>query len=177
MKQSEPVIHSDPEIMGGTPVFVGTRVPLATLLELPSEGLGQPLSEFLEDFPTVTRQQAVAAWSRPRRRSSPVRVLLDECLPRRLKHELAGHEARTAPEMGWASKANGELLTLAAADFDVFLTSDRNLSYQQNVAGFNIAVIVLVAASNGIDDLRPLVPRLLEALATVNAGTVTLVGV
>ena len=106
-----------------------------------------------------------------------MRVLLDECLPRRLKGELVGHYARTAPEMGWASKTNGELLTLAAADFDVFLTSDRNLSYQQNVAGFNIAVIVLVAASNGIDDLRPLVPRLLEALATVNAGTVKLVGV
>jgi uncharacterized protein (DUF433 family) len=59
MKQSETVIHSDPEIMGGTPVFVGTRVPLATLLDY-LEG-GQPLSEFLEDFPTVTREQAVAA--------------------------------------------------------------------------------------------------------------------
>jgi hypothetical protein len=76
-----------------------------------------------------------------------------------------------------ASKTNGDLLTLAAADFDVFLTSDRNLSYQQNVSAFKIAVIVLVAASNGIDDLRPLVPRILEALATANAGTVTLVGV
>jgi uncharacterized protein (DUF433 family) len=59
MKQTEPVIHSDPEIMGGTPVFVGTRVPLATLLDYLEAG--QPLSEFLEDFPTVTREQAVAA--------------------------------------------------------------------------------------------------------------------
>ena len=59
MKQSEPVIHSDPEIMGGTPVFVGTRVPLATLLDYLEAG--QPLSEFLEDFPTVTREQAVSA--------------------------------------------------------------------------------------------------------------------
>ena len=59
MKQSDPVIHSDPEIMGGTPVFVGTRVPLATLLDY--REAGQPLSEFLEDFPTVTREQAVAA--------------------------------------------------------------------------------------------------------------------
>jgi uncharacterized protein (DUF433 family) len=59
MKNSEPVIHSDPEIMGGTPVFVGTRVPLATLLDYLEAG--QPLSEFLEDFPTVTREQAVAA--------------------------------------------------------------------------------------------------------------------
>ena len=59
MKQTEPVIHSDPEIMGGTPVFVGTRVPLATLLDCLEAG--QPLSEFLEDFPTVTRELAVAA--------------------------------------------------------------------------------------------------------------------
>lgn len=59
MKNSEPVIHSDPEIMGGTPVFAGTRVPLATLLDYLEAG--QPLSEFLEDFPTVTREQAVAA--------------------------------------------------------------------------------------------------------------------
>ena len=106
----------------------------------------------------------------------PVRVLLDECLPRRLKRELLGHDARTAPEMGWASKTNGELLALAAAEFDVFLTSDRNISYQQNVSAFEIAVIVLVAGSNSIDDLRPLVPRILEALAIVNPGTVTLVG-
>ena len=59
-----------------------------------------------------------------------MRVLLDECLPRRLKRELVGHDARTAPEMGWASKRNGELLALAAAAFDVFLTADRNLSYK-----------------------------------------------
>ena len=59
MKQDEPVIHSDPEIMGGTPVFIGTRVPLATMLDYLEAG--QPLSEFLDDFPTVTREQAVAA--------------------------------------------------------------------------------------------------------------------
>ena len=58
----EPVIHSDPEILGGTPVFVGTRVPLATLLDYLEAG--QPLSEFLEDFPTVTRKQAVSALQR-----------------------------------------------------------------------------------------------------------------
>ncbi len=105
-----------------------------------------------------------------------MRVLLDECLPRRLKRELVGHDAKTAPEMGWASQTNGELLALAAADFDFFLTGDRNLSYEQNLTAFDIAVIVLVAASNRIDDLRPLVPQVLEAFATANAGTVTLVG-
>lgn len=65
MKQTEPVIHSDPQIMGGTPVFVGTRVPLATLLDYLEAG--QPLSEFLEDSPTVTREQARAAVEQVRR--------------------------------------------------------------------------------------------------------------
>jgi hypothetical protein len=93
-----------------------------------------------------------------------VRVLLDECLPRRFKRELVGHDVRTAPEMGWAAKKNGELLALAAAEFDVFVTSDRNLSRQQNLSAFHIAVIVLIATSNRIDDLRPLVPRILAVL-------------
>jgi len=105
-----------------------------------------------------------------------VRVLLDECLPRRLKRELVGHDARTVPEMGWASKRNGELLAMAAAEFDVFLTVDRNLSYQQDVSTFNIAVVVVVARSNSIDGLRPLASRILEALADVQRGRVTLVG-
>jgi predicted nuclease of predicted toxin-antitoxin system len=104
-----------------------------------------------------------------------VRVLLDECLPRRLKRDLVGHDVRTAPEMGWASMTNGELLALASAEFDVFLTSDRNLSHQQNLSAFDIAAIVLIAASNRIDDLRPLVPQVLEVLATARVGTVTLV--
>ena len=73
-----------------------------------------------------------------------MRVLLDECLPRRLKREIVGHDARTVPEMPWASKRNGELLALAAAEFDMFLTADRNRSYQQDVSAFDIAVVVLV---------------------------------
>lgn len=59
MEHDRPVIHSDPEIMGGTPVFIGTRVPLQTLLDYLEAG--QPLSDFLDDFPTVTKEQAVAA--------------------------------------------------------------------------------------------------------------------
>ena len=102
-----------------------------------------------------------------------MRVLLDECLPRRLKRELAGHEVRTAPEMGWASKRNGELLALAVGQFDVFLTADRNLSYQQDLSSFDIAVVVLVARSNRLDDLRPLVPRVLEMLPTAKRRAVT----
>jgi PIN like domain len=104
-----------------------------------------------------------------------VRVLLDECLPRRLKRELVGHDVRTAPEMGWASKSNGELLALAAGRFDVFLTVDRNLSYQQDVSAVDIAVVVLVARSNALDVLRPLVPLVLDALANPKRGAVMLI--
>ena len=105
-----------------------------------------------------------------------MRVLLDECLPRRLKRELVGHDAKTAPEMGWASKRNGELLALAVGQFDVFLTADRNLSYQQDVSSFDIAVVVLVARSNRFEDLRPLASRILEVVAVAERGAVTLVG-
>ena len=105
-----------------------------------------------------------------------MRVLLDECLPRRLKRDIVGHDARTVPEMGWASKRNGELLTLAARQFDVFLTVDRNLSYPQDVSAFDIAVVVLIAQSNSIDNLRPLAPKILEALANAERGRAMLVG-
>jgi hypothetical protein len=100
-----------------------------------------------------------------------VRVLLDECL----KRELLGHDVRTAPEMGWAGKSNGELLTLAARDFDVFLTTDRNLSFQQNVSAVDIAVVVLVAQSNRIEDLKPLARRVLDVVETAKRGSVTIV--
>ena len=99
-----------------------------------------------------------------------MRVLLDECLPRRLKRELVGHDARTAPEMGWASKRNGELLALAAAEFDVFLTVDRNLSYQQDVSAFDIAVVVLVARSNRSTTSPRLASQVLEVIATAKRG-------
>jgi len=93
-----------------------------------------------------------------------------------LRRSLIGHEVKTAPEMGWASKRNGELLALAAGEFDVFLTADRNLSYQQDVSAFDIAVVVLAARSNRLDDFRPLIGRLLEVLPTVEPRTVTVVG-
>jgi hypothetical protein len=106
-----------------------------------------------------------------------VRVLLDECLPRRLKREFASHEVRTAPEMGWASKRNGELLALAVGQFDAFLTADRNLSYQQDVSSFDIAIVVLVARSNRFEDLRTLMPRILEILPSAQRRVATVVEV
>src|SRR5262249_7645177 len=68
-----------------------------------------------------------------------MRLLLDECVPRHLRREFSDHEVRTVPEMGWVAKENGELLQLAAESFDVFITVDQRLSYQQDVARFSIA--------------------------------------
>jgi hypothetical protein len=74
-----------------------------------------------------------------------VRILLDECIDRRLAKGIVGHEVRTVPQMGWATIKNGELLTLAEDQFDVFLIVNRNLSFQQNLPRFNLAVMVLRA--------------------------------
>ena len=106
----------------------------------------------------------------------PVRVLLDECLPRRLTRDLVGHDARTAPEMGWASKRNGELLRLAEREFDVFLTVDRKLQHQQNLPTLSIAIIVMVARTNTLLDLRPLIAEVLRVLPTAKPGQALIVG-
>ena len=92
-----------------------------------------------------------------------MRVLLDECVDWRLARDVVGHDIRTARQMGWTAIKNGELLTLAAEHFDVFVTADRNLSFQQNLGALSIAVIVLKAKTNRLTDLRPLVPGLLSA--------------
>lgn len=105
-----------------------------------------------------------------------MRILLDECLPKRLKRDLVGHQTRTVPEMGWASKKNGELLALAEPEFDVFLTADRNLSFQQEVNRLDIAVVVLVAKGNRYSDLQPLVPDLLAVLTGISPGQLIRVG-
>jgi hypothetical protein len=101
-----------------------------------------------------------------------MKVLLDECLPKKLKREVNGDIVKTVPEMGWASKQNGVLLRLAEQGFDVLLTNDQNLEYQQNLKNFNLAVIVLVAYTNDIADLKPLMPAANEALKTIRVGEI-----
>jgi len=101
-----------------------------------------------------------------------VRVLLDECVPRKLKGELPGHDVQTVTEMGWSGIKNGPLLRRAAQEFDVFLTVDQGVEYQQNLVGLNLAIILLVAATNDIDDLRPLMPRVRETLNSVSPGII-----
>ena len=94
-----------------------------------------------------------------------MRVLLDECLPRKLKHELPGHDVSTVPEMGWATIKNGPLLRLAEPVFDVFVTIDGNLQHQQSLRATTLGVVVLVAKDNTFETLHPLMPQVRAALA------------
>ena len=105
-----------------------------------------------------------------------MRVLLDECVDWRLGRELLTHDVRTARQMGWTTLKNGELLALAAAQFDVFVTVDRNLSFQQDIVSFTIAVVVLQATTNRLADLRPLLPSLLSAIDATPPGTAKFIG-
>ena len=99
-----------------------------------------------------------------------MRILLDECLPLRLKDELPDHDVRTVPEAGWKGLKNGELLALAAGQFDVFITIDAGIAYQQNMESLSLGVIALKARSNRLQDLRPLMAGVRNALGTVGPG-------
>jgi hypothetical protein len=99
-----------------------------------------------------------------------VKVFLDECVDWRLARDIVGHDVKTARQMGWTTIKNGTLLTLASEHFDAFVTVDRNLSFQQNLESFSIAVIVLQARTNRLADLRPLVPSLLAAIESALPG-------
>ena len=100
-----------------------------------------------------------------------MRILLDECVPRPVSHELAGHDVHTIRKMGWAGKKNGELLALmAGAGFEVLLTVDQNLRYQQNLATFGVAVVVMVARTNRLAELVPLIPGVETALSRIQPG-------
>ncbi|MEK6334100.1 MAG: DUF5615 family PIN-like protein [Acidobacteriota bacterium] len=99
-----------------------------------------------------------------------MRVLLDECVPRKLRRELAEHEVLSVTERGWSGIENGELLALAEAEFDVFLTVDQNLKYQQNLKAFNIGILVLVARTNRLRTLLPLMPDVRKALESIKVG-------
>lgn len=93
-----------------------------------------------------------------------MRILLDEDLPRHLGALLMGHETSTVQRCGWSGVTNGKLLALAAAQFEVFLTMDGNLEFQQNLATLPVAVLVVEAVSNRMEHLRPLVPNILNGL-------------
>ena len=102
-----------------------------------------------------------------------MKILLDECVDQRLAREIQGHLVSTVPEMGGASFKNGELLKRAEREFDVFVTVDRNLAFQQNIPKFQIAVVLLHASSNRLAALKPLIPVFLDVVPSAPKGQVT----
>jgi predicted nuclease of predicted toxin-antitoxin system len=99
-----------------------------------------------------------------------MRILLDECLPRKLKDELPDHDVTTVPEAGWAGATNGELLSLSSGRFEVFITVDTGLEHQQDLGRLPFAVIALNASSNRIEALRPLMRRVRHGLGRARPG-------
>jgi len=104
-----------------------------------------------------------------------MKLLLDECVTRYLKRDLIGHDVSTVDEAGLKGLKNGALLRAADGTFDVLVTVDKSIRHQQNLQSFQIAVLLLNARTNKYEDLQPLVPRVLEAIKTVQPGTVVLV--
>jgi len=99
------------------------------------------------------------------------KLLLDECIPRNFKSHLSAYECLTVPEAGWAGKKNGELLSLAEnAGFQVFVSLDQGIEFQQNLTGRTIAVILLRAKSNRLTDLIPLAGNILMSLSSIEPG-------
>jgi len=107
-----------------------------------------------------------------------MRVLIDECLPAGLREplEALGHKCETSRRAGYGAKKNGELLSLMEGLWDVLLTNDRNIKYQQNMSGRNVSILVLCAKSNRIQDLLALVPACAQALLSIRPGSVVEVG-
>ena len=105
-----------------------------------------------------------------------MRILLDESLPRPLGALLSDHTVSSVVAEGWTSLSNGALLRQAAMSFDVLLTADQNIEFQQNLAKLPLAVVVLIAPSNRFEALEPLVPALLDALRTLGPKTLLRVG-
>lgn len=103
-----------------------------------------------------------------------MKILLDESLPARLAHELNGHKVTTVMRAGWAGKKNGELLKLAESQYDIFITIDQNLQYQVNLLRAKIPIIVLSAKTNRLDDLKPLVPKILTTIKDLKIGIIRL---
>lgn len=103
-------------------------------------------------------------------------MIVDECLPNRLCKALTGHDAILVQKAGYSGLKDGALLDRIDGTFDVFITIDGNLTYQQNLTDRRIAVVVLRAVTNAFEDVEPLVKSILEVLQTVEAGDVVYVG-
>lgn len=107
-----------------------------------------------------------------------MKILLDECVPKTLKSKLSveGHQCSTVPEAGLGGAANGELLRQAEVNFDVFLTLDKGIHYQQNLANYKIAIVLIRTKSSRVADILPHIPACLAALQSIRPGQIIQVG-
>jgi predicted nuclease of predicted toxin-antitoxin system len=101
-----------------------------------------------------------------------MKLLLDECTPKRLSLDLTGHDVQTVAEVGLKGLKNGALLQQASKNFDALVTVDQNIPFQQNTANLPLAVVILKARSNRYSDLRTLMPRVLQILQTIQVGEI-----
>jgi hypothetical protein len=102
-----------------------------------------------------------------------MRLLLDECVPRPLKRDLAEHDVHHVVDMGWSTKRNGELLQLMVeAGFEALLPVDRGIEFQQNIRSFRVGVVIVVVRRNRLKELRPLIAQVLDALSSLKAGDI-----
>jgi len=98
-------------------------------------------------------------------------ILLDECVDRRLRGYLTGHRVKTVQECGWSGLENGELMAVIRAQFEVFITFDKNLLHQQNITKYPMAFMVVARPSQNSDDLRPMAEKIILALPSTKIGT------
>ena len=102
-----------------------------------------------------------------------MRVILDECLPRRLLRDFPEHVVTTVPRQGWAGVTNGALLERVQSDeFDVFVTMDSNIVHQQNLAGLKTCLVVLHAVNSRYETLQPLLPQIQDAISNATPGSI-----
>ena len=104
-----------------------------------------------------------------------MKLLLDECVPKRLKNDFPGHEIRTVVDVGLRGLKNGELLRAAGEQFDVLITVDRRMQFQQNLLQFNIAVVVLIAKPCRYAQLKLVTSKALDCLNTIKAGEIVII--
>lgn len=105
-----------------------------------------------------------------------MRILIDECLPKNLARSFEEYDVSTVPQEGWAGTKNGELIRLMSGRFEVFITMDNNLQYQQYLVNLPLAFVVFSAPNNKLETLLPLVPAALDALKSLQPGQVVKIG-
>ena len=104
-----------------------------------------------------------------------MKVLLDECVTRKLRRDFQGHEVHTVEEAGLKGLKNGDLLRSASGQYEVLVTVDQNLQYQQNIKSLNMAILVLAAKRNSYEALQPLMSHALEVLKQIEPGEVVII--